>query len=109
MSWDKAIATKEEGEVGRVYFLNFQLDRSESESWTKGFPFTLNPEHGKTIEYMISGTKEVPADIKAKLIAKRDAVMNLESGHRFRVWISTEIAPDKWGFEAFQNTGRLIL
>ena len=96
MSWQNPVRRSDEGEVGRVYYLNTRLVWKLGEEWTRNIHFTLNPEFGSTIEAMIKRSKEIPHPMKADLLSKRLAEAKLSSGHVLTLWISEDPAPEYW-------------
>ena len=96
--WKKPLPARDPGEVGRVYYINIEAIFDDNVRWSKGVPFTLNPEHGKTLEGVLLKSKEIPNVLKRKLIEKREAEMKINSG-LLKFYISDEQAPDTWGEE----------
>jgi hypothetical protein len=101
-SWKKTLAKHHPGEAGKVYFINLEAIFSDNVRWTRAVPFTLNPEHGKTLESVLLGSKEIPGPMKRKLIDKRVAEL---PGNKclIKIYISEDQAPDTWGVERHEN------
>lgn len=95
MQWERNISPSDEGEVGRVYYMNFKVEDSKGIK-TLGNPFTLNPKYGSTIEKSLKAAKEIPNGMKADLLRDRRAEAKLSNGKVFCVWISEEPAPKNW-------------
>lgn len=106
-SWKKPLKVKD-AEVGRVYFINMEAVFDDHKRWTKGTPFTVNPENGKTLESVIMTSQVIPNSFKRKLVEKSFAEMNINSGI-LRLYLSEDIAPDTWGQEQVEDNGGLIL
>lgn len=106
-AWKKPIKV-DNAEVGRVYYINMEAIFDDNTRWSRGAPFTVNPEHGKTLEGVLLGSKEIPNVIKRKLIDKAQAEMSINKG-LIKFFISEEQAPDTWGQEKHENAGGLIL
>lgn len=94
--WERHIHKNEKGEVGRVYFLNIKLTFPNGKYMTKGSPFTLNPDHGSTVEKMLRKSKEIPRHMKKDLLDNRFSDARLSNGSVLSLWISTEEAPDNF-------------
>lgn len=93
--WEKAIAKTETGEVGRVYFINTMMISSKGDlKETNNHPFTLNPDHGSTIERMLRMSCDLPGPIKSELLSHRTCEVKLTGGAIMRIWIAEEAAPD---------------
>lgn len=97
--WERAISPREQGEVGRVYFLNQMAVFKNGIEWTKHTSITLNPDQGSTIEQMLNRSQDIPGPMKAQLLAQRYAENRLTSGLVYKIWISDSPAPDNWGHE----------
>ena len=79
-AWKKPLRKEDSGEVGRVYYINMEAIFDDKVRWSKGSPFTLNPERGKTLDGVLLGSKEIPNTLKRSLIDKRQAEMKINSG-----------------------------
>lgn len=97
--WERHISAREEGEVGRVYFVNVMARFPNGIEWTRHHPITLNPDQGSTVEQYLTRTQQVPHPMKAKLLSQRFAEERLTSGLIYKIWISESPAPDNWGHQ----------
>jgi hypothetical protein len=96
VSWIKPMSKSDRGESGRVYYINSMCIFISGEEWTKATPFTLNPEHGSTIEEMLKKSSEIPIPMKRELLEKRYTEQRLSNGICIKFWISEEPAPEWW-------------
>lgn len=94
--WTKPISVHENGEVGRVYYLNFKLIFKNKDEWTRPMPLTLNPDQGSTLEEMITRSREIPQVMKDELLRHRKAEARLMSGTVLKMWFAEEPAPEWW-------------
>jgi hypothetical protein len=104
MAWQDSISPTDPGESGRVYFLNVMMTFDKHyHAWTKGMPFTLNPQYGKTLEGQLKASKALTRDVKNGLLQKRFYEVKLDNGNMVKWWIGTERAPNTWGTKPETN------
>lgn len=108
--WKRAIKPSDEGEVGKVYYLNWEIvhnvkygTESKRESWYDCRPFTLNPERGKTIELLLKTSKTLLKTVKEQLLKKRVAEYHHSGGKLMKCWISHYPAPRTMGDDVIKK------
>jgi hypothetical protein len=102
-TWRKPLRRSDEGEPGRVYYLNMALVFNDGTEWTLPSPFTLNPKFGNTIDRMLKGSNYIPKGMRDELFKHRYVEMKHHTGQVVKMWLCEEACPNNWNPEMKQR------